>query len=165
MLAYSRNASLHHRSCRENAIRAGQYACSLLVFTSCQPTMRQGKPVPCKVGSRRSVDIEIYHPNPPCEQAFRESERVQQATMCVRVNCNLIRVEHPPYHPPQHTLINTDLLSRFGEPFVTAAGVLGLMAVWRSFYTVYLDFWNVRTFNGSSINRYQDMTYFMEALR
>ena len=56
-------------------------------------------------------------------------------------------------------------LRRFGEPFVTAAGVLGLMAVWRSFYTVYLDFWNVRTLNGSSVNRYQDMSYFMEALR
>ncbi|EIE20862.1 hypothetical protein COCSUDRAFT_6943, partial [Coccomyxa subellipsoidea C-169] len=26
-----------------------------------------------------------------------------------------------------------------GEPFVTAAGVLGLMAVWRAFYTVFLD--------------------------
>ena len=48
---------------------------------------------------------------------------------------------------------------------MTAAGVLGLMAVWRSFYTVYLDFWNVRTLNGSSVNRYQDMTLFMEALR
>ena len=56
-------------------------------------------------------------------------------------------------------------LRRFGEPFVTAAGVLGLMAVWRSFYTVYLDFWNIRTLNGSSVNRYQDMCYFMEALR
>ncbi|CAL5219993.1 g1934 [Coccomyxa viridis] len=53
----------------------------------------------------------------------------------------------------------------FGEPFVTAAGVLGLMAVWRSFYTVYLDFWNVRTTHGSSVNRYQDMCYFTEALR
>jgi len=42
-----------------------------------------------------------------------------------------------------------------GEPFVTAAGVLGLMAVWRAFYTVYLDFWNFRTFTDQPINRYQ----------
>jgi hypothetical protein len=42
-----------------------------------------------------------------------------------------------------------------GEPFVTAAGVLGLMAMWRAFYTVFLDFWNSRTFAGSPINRYQ----------
>lgn len=52
-----------------------------------------------------------------------------------------------------------------GEPFVTAAGVLGLMAVWRAFYTVYLDFWNVRAVSGSPINRYQDMVHFVEAVR
>lgn len=34
--------------------------------------------------------------------------------------------------------------SGMGEPFVTAAGVLGVMAVWRSFYTVYLDVYNFK---------------------
>ena len=48
---------------------------------------------------------------------------------------------------------------------MTAAGVLGLMAVWRAFYTVYLDFWNSRTFAGAPINRYRDMVYFMDSLR
>lgn len=28
-----------------------------------------------------------------------------------------------------------------GEPLGTAAAVLGLMAIWRSFYAVYLDSW------------------------
>lgn len=48
---------------------------------------------------------------------------------------------------------------------MTAAGVLGLMAVWRAFYTVYLDFWNSRTFAGAPINRYRDMVYFMDSLK
>ncbi len=48
-----------------------------------------------------------------------------------------------------------------GEPFVTAAGVLGLMAVWRAFYTVFLDFWNVRTFTDQPINRYQVCTHLL----
>lgn len=52
-----------------------------------------------------------------------------------------------------------------GEPFATAAGVLGLMALWRSFYTVYLDFWNIRTIHGSPVDRYQDMLHFADALR
>ena len=42
---------------------------------------------------------------------------------------------------------------------MTAAGVLGLMAVWRAFYTVFLDFWNVRTFTDQPINRYQVRTH------
>eukprot|EP00879_Flechtneria_rotunda_P004029 GHRR01004271.1.p1 GENE.GHRR01004271.1~~GHRR01004271.1.p1 ORF type:complete len:303 (+),score=81.37 GHRR01004271.1:243-1151(+) len=29
-----------------------------------------------------------------------------------------------------------------GEPLTTAAGVLGVMAIWRAFYTVYLNSWN-----------------------
>jgi hypothetical protein len=29
-----------------------------------------------------------------------------------------------------------------GEPFATAAGVLGVMAIWRAFYSTYLDVWN-----------------------
>ena len=52
-----------------------------------------------------------------------------------------------------------------GEPFATAAGVLGLMALWRAFYTVYLDFWNIRTIHGRPIDRYQDMLHFADALR
>lgn len=47
------------------------------------------------------------------------------------------------------------LLPGPGEPFVTAAGVLGLMSVWRAFYTCYLDYWNVTSFSGSPLNRYQ----------
>ena len=44
---------------------------------------------------------------------------------------------------------------------MTAAGLLGLMAVWRAFYTCYLDFWSSRTFG----NRYRDMCLFMDSLR
>ena len=39
------------------------------------------------------------------------------------------------------------------------------MALWRAFYTVYLDYWNIRTTHGSPINRYQDMVHFVESLR
>eukprot|EP00884_Botryococcus_braunii_P022712 jgi/Botrbrau1/9124/Bobra.160_3s0001.1 len=52
-----------------------------------------------------------------------------------------------------------------GEPLVTAAGVLGIMCIWRSFYTAYLDFWNNTTIGGSPIDRYQDSTRFLEAVR
>lgn len=45
---------------------------------------------------------------------------------------------------------------------MTAAGVLGLMAVWRAFYTVFLDFWNVRTFSDQPINRYQVRTHLLQ---
>lgn len=31
-----------------------------------------------------------------------------------------------------------------GEPFVSASGILGLMAVWRSFYCLYLDIFSLR---------------------
>lgn len=33
-----------------------------------------------------------------------------------------------------------------GEPLASAAGLLGVMAMWRAFYTVYLDSWNQRDF-------------------
>lgn len=33
-----------------------------------------------------------------------------------------------------------------GEPLATAAGVLGVMSIWRAFYTVYLDSWHQRDF-------------------
>ena len=39
------------------------------------------------------------------------------------------------------------------------------MALWRAFYTVYLDYWNIRTIHGSPVDRYQDMLHFVEALR
>lgn len=52
-----------------------------------------------------------------------------------------------------------------GEPFVTAGGVLGLMAVWRTFYTAYLDFWNIRSASMRPINRNRDMAAFADALR
>jgi len=38
-----------------------------------------------------------------------------------------------------------------GEPFATAAGVLGIMAIWRCVYAVFLDYVNARqwgSFNG-----------------
>lgn len=41
------------------------------------------------------------------------------------------------------------------EPLATAAGILGLMAVWRTFYTTQLDLWNYRAFDGSPIDRRQ----------
>lgn len=51
-----------------------------------------------------------------------------------------------------------------GEPFVTATGVLGLMVVWRSFYTAYLDFWNVRTSDMRRVDREKEASAFMDAL-
>lgn len=35
--------------------------------------------------------------------------------------------------------------SGVGEPFGTAAGVLGLMCMWRAYYAVYLDWWSDST--------------------
>lgn len=54
-----------------------------------------------------------------------------------------------------------------GEPFATAAGVLGIMAIWRCFYAVFLDYFNARqwgNFNGG-IDRIQDFNFFFDALR
>lgn len=31
-----------------------------------------------------------------------------------------------------------------GEPIATAAGVLGIMAIWRCFYAAFLDYFNFR---------------------
>lgn len=52
-----------------------------------------------------------------------------------------------------------------GEPFTTAAGVLGLMAIWRCFYAAYIDIWNFRTPSGARVDRSRDGAIFMEALR
>jgi hypothetical protein len=52
-----------------------------------------------------------------------------------------------------------------GEPFVTAAGILGLMTVWRAYYTTYLDVFNWRNAAGKRLNRYDDMRHFADALR
>lgn len=54
-----------------------------------------------------------------------------------------------------------------GEPFATAAGVLGIMAMWRCFYAVFLDYFNARqwgSFDGG-IDRYQDIEFFVDSLR
>lgn len=51
------------------------------------------------------------------------------------------------------------------EPLATAAGILGLMAVWRTFYTTQLDLWNYRAFDGSPIDRRQDIAHLGQALR
>ena len=51
-----------------------------------------------------------------------------------------------------------------GEPFVTAAGVLGLMAVWRSFYAVYLDTSKFLSIDGARLDREVDARHFLDAL-
>lgn len=51
-----------------------------------------------------------------------------------------------------------------GEPLTSAAGVLGVMAIWRCFYTSYMDIWNFRTAQGTRPNRERDSAVFEEAL-
>lgn len=50
-----------------------------------------------------------------------------------------------------------------GEPFVTAAGVLGVMAIWRCFYCIYLDFWNFKG-DRSNLDFLEDAQRFRDAL-
>jgi hypothetical protein len=52
-----------------------------------------------------------------------------------------------------------------GEPFVSAVGVLGLMAVWRAFYASYLDVWNLRGASGARLDRDRDVRHFVDALQ
>jgi hypothetical protein len=52
-----------------------------------------------------------------------------------------------------------------GEPFVTAAGVLGLMVLWRSYYTVYLDFTNFLSARGARLDRDKDAEHFVASLQ
>lgn len=52
-----------------------------------------------------------------------------------------------------------------GEPLVTAAGVLGTMLIWRSYYSVYLDYINFRTMGGSRLNQEQEAVYFEQTIR
>jgi len=52
-----------------------------------------------------------------------------------------------------------------GEPFTSAAGILGLMAIWRCFYTAYVDIWNFRTSSGARVDRDRDSAVFEEALK
>ena len=52
-----------------------------------------------------------------------------------------------------------------GEPFVSAAGILGLMACWRAFYCTYLDVWNYNSWSGGRLDRISDMLHFRESLR
>jgi len=51
-----------------------------------------------------------------------------------------------------------------GEPFVTAAGVLGLMAAWRAFYAAYLDTTKFLSLDGARLDREADAQHFKEAL-
>lgn len=51
-----------------------------------------------------------------------------------------------------------------GEPFVTAAGVLGLMAVWRTFYSTYLDNSKFLSIDGARLDREIEEQHFKEAL-
>lgn len=51
-----------------------------------------------------------------------------------------------------------------GEPLVSAAGVLGTMALWRSFYTIYLDYGNFRTMEGARMDREKASAYFVQAV-
>ncbi|EFN55548.1 hypothetical protein CHLNCDRAFT_52364 [Chlorella variabilis] len=52
-----------------------------------------------------------------------------------------------------------------GEPFVTAAGVLGLMLVWRTFYASYLDMYSFRSSTAARRDRGRDMEEFADSLR
>lgn len=52
-----------------------------------------------------------------------------------------------------------------GEPFVTAAGVLGLMAIWRSFYATYFDFSVFLSIDGARSDRdRKNARHFQDAL-
>ena len=53
-----------------------------------------------------------------------------------------------------------------GEPFITAAQILGLMAVWRAFYATYLDISKFLSFNGarSGDNKETEARHFKDAL-
>ena len=44
-----------------------------------------------------------------------------------------------------------------GEPIATAAGVLGIMAIWRCFYAAFLDYFNFLQWTGgrANLNRFQ----------
>ncbi|PSC75087.1 secretion system [Micractinium conductrix] len=52
-----------------------------------------------------------------------------------------------------------------GEPFVTAAGVLGLMAVWRAFYAAYIDIYSFGKLEANSRDRVAEMEHFADSLR
>lgn len=52
-----------------------------------------------------------------------------------------------------------------GEPFVTAAGVLGLLAVWRSFYAIFLDVSCFLSIDGARYSREEDERHFWYAIK
>ena len=55
--------------------------------------------------------------------------------------------------------------SGVGEPFVSAAGILGVMVIWRSFYAAFLD-WSVFTSIGySGAKQEKEAERFVEAIR
>lgn len=51
-----------------------------------------------------------------------------------------------------------------GEPIVSASGVLGTMIIWRSFYTIYLDYGNFQTMAGARMDRDKAAAYFLQAV-
>eukprot|EP01026_Neomeris_dumetosa_P043301 TRINITY_DN3622_c0_g1_i5.p3 TRINITY_DN3622_c0_g1~~TRINITY_DN3622_c0_g1_i5.p3 ORF type:complete len:258 (-),score=30.13 TRINITY_DN3622_c0_g1_i5:200-973(-) len=51
-----------------------------------------------------------------------------------------------------------------GEPFVTAAGVLGTMAIWRAFYVTHLDRYGFLKLNFKQ-KRLEEMSTFIQALK
>eukprot|EP01023_Acetabularia_acetabulum_P008178 TRINITY_DN13548_c0_g1_i2.p3 TRINITY_DN13548_c0_g1~~TRINITY_DN13548_c0_g1_i2.p3 ORF type:complete len:102 (+),score=12.22 TRINITY_DN13548_c0_g1_i2:63-368(+) len=55
-------------------------------------------------------------------------------------------------------------MSGVGEPFVTAAGVLGTMSIWRAFYVTHLDRYGFLKLNFSEKRRYE-IESFVQALR
>lgn len=55
--------------------------------------------------------------------------------------------------------------SGMGEPFVSAAGILGVMVIWRSFYAAFLDWSAFASFDWDSAQRELEAQRFVETLR
>jgi hypothetical protein len=52
-----------------------------------------------------------------------------------------------------------------GEPFISAAQILGLMLVWRSFYAAYLDTSKFLKFDGARLDKEIEAQHFRDALK
>jgi len=52
-----------------------------------------------------------------------------------------------------------------GEPFISAAQILGLMLVWRSFYAAYLDMSKFLEFGGARLDKEIEAQHFRDALK
>jgi hypothetical protein len=51
-----------------------------------------------------------------------------------------------------------------GEPFISAAQILGLMLIWRSFYAAYLDMSKFLKFGGARLDKETEAQHFKDAL-